>query len=214
MDLSAALAYSRYAAATIEAFPDSAADLAATVDAPFAWAPAEAGIAAAARSGDAAVLDAALRRLRRRVVLHALARDLTGRAALAEVCAAVTRLADVATAAAVSFHHAALAEVHGEPCSEDGVPQRLVVIGMGKLGGGELNVSSDVDLVFVYPEAGETTGPRRVANSEFFDRLGRRVITSLNDRTSDGFVFRVDMRLRPYGDSGPLTCPTARSSST
>ena len=76
---------------------------------------------------------------------------------------------------------------------------------MGKLGGGELNVSSDIDLVFVYPEEGDTAGPRPISNREYFDRLGRRIITSLNDVTADGYVFRVDMRLRPYGDSGPLT---------
>ncbi len=75
---------------------------------------------------------------------------------------------------------------------------------MGKLGGGELNASSDIDLVFVYPESGMTDGARPIANQEFFERLGRRVIAALDEVTSDGFVFRVDMRLRPYGDSGPL----------
>ena len=78
---------------------------------------------------------------------------------------------------------------------------------MGKLGGGELNVSSDVDLVFVYPDDGETDGARPLANREFFERLGRRVIGALNDITPDGYVFRVDMRLRPYGESGPLAVP-------
>ncbi len=80
---------------------------------------------------------------------------------------------------------------------------------MGKLGGAELNVSSDVDLVFAYPESGETDGARSISNREFFDRLGRRVIAALNDVTADGFVFRVDMRLRPYGESGPLSVPFA-----
>ena len=76
---------------------------------------------------------------------------------------------------------------------------------MGKLGGGELNVSSDIDLIFVYPDEGETAGPRPIANREFFDRLGQRVIAALHDVTPSGYVFRVDMRLRPYGESGPLT---------
>ncbi len=89
--------------------------------------------------------------------------------------------------------------------ADDGAPQSLIVIGMGKLGGGELNVSSDIDLVFAYPEEGETAGPRKIANREFFDRLGQRVIAALHDVTADGYVFRVDMRLRPYGESGPLT---------
>jgi glutamate-ammonia-ligase adenylyltransferase len=79
-----------------------------------------------------------------------------------------------------------------------------MVVGMGKLGGRELNVSSDVDLVFVFPEDGATVGPKIVSNQEFFDRLGQRVIAAIGDATPDGFVFRVDMRLRPYGDAGSL----------
>ena len=78
------------------------------------------------------------------------------------------------------------------------------MIAMGKLGGCELNVSSDVDLIFVYPEDGETSGTKSISNHDFFARLGRKLIGSLNDITSDGYVFRVDMRLRPYGESGPL----------
>ncbi len=78
------------------------------------------------------------------------------------------------------------------------------MIAMGKLGGCELNVSSDVDLIFVYPEDGETDGHRSISNHDFFARLGRKLIGSLNDITPDGYVFRVDMRLRPYGESGPL----------
>ena len=76
---------------------------------------------------------------------------------------------------------------------------------MGKLGGGELNFSSDIDLIFVFPEKGETHGARSIDNEDFFTRLGRLVIRLLGERTSEGFVFRVDMRLRPFGDSGPLT---------
>jgi glutamate-ammonia-ligase adenylyltransferase len=75
---------------------------------------------------------------------------------------------------------------------------------MGKLGGGELNLSSDIDLLFAYPEGGETDAGRGLDNQEFFLRLGRKLIRALDQHTADGFVFRVDMRLRPYGDSGPL----------
>jgi glutamate-ammonia-ligase adenylyltransferase len=139
--------------------------------------------------------------------VHTLARDLTGRAPLTEVCANMTRLAEIAARSAIALHHAALTAAHGEPRGVDGRIQELIVIGMGKLGGGELNVSSDVDLIFVYPEEGETDGARTLSNREFFDRLGRRVIATINDVTADGYVFRVDMRLRPYGDSGPLTVP-------
>jgi len=158
-------------------------------------------------AGDnAGAFAADLRRLRRRLFLHTLFRDLTARADLAEVVAAVTQLAERTIAAAVAFHTRELAMTSGDPVgAESGAAQPLIVIGMGKLGGSELNVSSDVDLVFVYPEEGDTAGPRPLANREFFDRLGRRVINALNQVTADGYVFRVDMRLRPYGESGPLT---------
>jgi glutamate-ammonia-ligase adenylyltransferase len=205
MDLPRALAYSRYATRLAVAQPALLDALTATLGAPFAWDAARADVAAAVAADDAVGLARTLRQLRQRVFVHTLARDLTGRALLAEVCADITTLAETALGAAVTFHHRALAARHGEPIGTDGTAQQLIVIGMGKLGGGELNVSSDVDLVFVYPEEGETTGPRRIANREFFDLLGRRVIAALHDVTEDGYVFRVDMRLRPYGDSGPLT---------
>ncbi|HVO89011.1 MAG TPA: bifunctional [glutamate--ammonia ligase]-adenylyl-L-tyrosine phosphorylase/[glutamate--ammonia-ligase] adenylyltransferase, partial [Casimicrobiaceae bacterium] len=154
--------------------------------------------------GDA--LDKALRRLRRDVFLHTMARDLMRLATLQEVVGNVSRCAELAIQAAVRLHTTLLATAHGTPHgAESGDAQSLIVIGMGKLGGGELNVSSDVDLVFVYPEEGETDGARPIANREFFDRLGRRVIAALHRPTADGYVFRVDMRLRPYGESGPLS---------
>ena len=157
-------------------------------------------------------LDRELRRLRERVFARVMIRDLNGLADLAEVTRSLTDLAEVAVAAAVDFHHADLAAIHGEPLDAAGRPQRLIVVGMGKLGGGELNASSDIDLIFVFPEDGETgiplpqggRGVRKLSNFEFFTRLGKRVIRSLDDKTGDGYVFRVDMRLRPYGDGGPL----------
>ena len=93
----------------------------------------------------------------------------------------------------------------GNPCNPQGVPQPLLILGMGKLGGGELNFSSDIDLIFARPEHGETRGGRReLDNAQFFTRLGQRLIKALDQPTMDGFVYRVDMRLRPFGDSGPL----------
>ena len=93
----------------------------------------------------------------------------------------------------------------GIPVDSEGEEQSLLVYGMGKLGGKELNFSSDIDLIFVYPEAGETQGVRRtIDNQTFFTRLGQKLITALNQQTADGFVYRVDMRLRPFGDSGPI----------
>src|SRR4030095_1159620 len=203
----AALSHSPCSPQALAALPQERSWLESTLDSPLGdIAP---DVRAAADAGDAAELAKALRLLRRRTVLHTLARDLTGRADLAEVCRNMTTLAETSLLAAVSLHHAALAAIHGQPRDRNGIAQQLIVIGMGKLGGSELNVSSDVDLVFVYPDEGETYGARPLANQEFFDRLGRRVAGALNDATADGFVFRVDMRLRPYGESGPPTVPFA-----
>jgi glutamate-ammonia-ligase adenylyltransferase len=202
MDPAAALEFSRYGTRLRAAQPKLVAQVLATLDAAVAEKE-ELSELAAAR--DALALGQALRRLRQRVLLRTLVRDLTGRADLGAVCATMTWLAEVAIHAAVDLQHRHLVEAHGEPIGADsGAAQHLIVVGMGKLGGGELNVSSDVDLVFVYPEEGMTAGPKVLANQEFFDRLGRRVIATLADVTAEGFVFRVDMRLRPYGDSGPL----------
>jgi glutamate-ammonia-ligase adenylyltransferase len=205
MDLAAALAYSRYATAALAAHPEDRAWLDASARAPFDWHDADATLAGVA--GDPTAVAVAVRVLRRRLMLHTIARDLAAGCGLSEVVAAVTRLAETTIRAVIAAHHAALVEAHGTPRDPGGRAQELVVIGMGKLGGGELNVSSDIDLVFTYPDDGETDGERGLSNGEFFDRLGRRVIGALHDRTSDGYVFRVDMRLRPYGDSGPLTVP-------
>lgn len=93
----------------------------------------------------------------------------------------------------------------GTPMNAAGEPQPLLILGMGKLGGGELNFSSDIDLIFTWPENGTTQGGRReLDNAQFFTRLGQRLIKVLDQPTADGFVYRVDMRLRPFGDSGPL----------
>jgi [glutamine synthetase] adenylyltransferase / [glutamine synthetase]-adenylyl-L-tyrosine phosphorylase len=206
MDLDRALTFSRYAQHALTAAPGLRDEIAATLDRPFGWPEANATLAAIVAAGNAGALAVALRTLRRRVFVHTLCRDLTARAQLAEVMNAVTTLAEVALMAAVTLHTRQLAEQFGDPIgAETGDVQPLIVIGMGKLGGAELNVSSDIDLVFVYPDEGDTRGPRSIANREFFDRLGRRVIGAVSDVTPDGYVFRVDMRLRPYGASGPST---------
>ena len=206
MDIQRALAFSRYATRALAAEPGLAEALAESSVRTFAWDDERAALAAVVAAGDPIGLSTALRRLRRRVFLHTLVRDLIGLAPLTEVCGDMTQLAERALDSSVDLHGSLLAAIHGEPHgADDGARQRLIVIGMGKLGGGELNVSSDIDLIFVYPDEGETAGPRVVANREFFDRLGQRVIGALHDVTPQGYVFRVDMRLRPYGDSGPLT---------
>ncbi len=157
-------------------------------------------------ANDEAELSQALRSLRKRVMLHVLTRDLNGLADLEEVMRSMTALAELTVRRAQAFTMQALVGQFGQPVGvESGTPQELLVIGMGKLGGGELNVSSDIDLIFCFPEDGETDGERKLSNHEFFNRLGRKLIALIHDLTADGYVFRVDMRLRPYGDSGPLT---------
>jgi len=152
---------------------------------------------------EAAFMDG-LRRLRRRELVRIAWRDLAGQAPLPEVLGELTALADAAIAAALAFATRALSARYGTPRSPNGDLQELLVIGMGKLGGGELNFSSDIDLVFLFPEGGETDGPRAIANEDYFTRLGQSLIRLLDNRTAEGFVFRVDMRLRPLGESGPL----------
>lgn len=94
---------------------------------------------------------------------------------------------------------------YGVPMNSLNEPQELLILGMGKLGGWELNFSSDIDLIFVYPDVGETVGGRKaVENSKFFTRLGQRLIRALDEVTAEGFAYRTDMRLRPFGDSGAL----------
>ncbi|MEJ0085460.1 MAG: bifunctional [glutamate--ammonia ligase]-adenylyl-L-tyrosine phosphorylase/[glutamate--ammonia-ligase] adenylyltransferase [Pseudomonadota bacterium] len=146
----------------------------------------------------------ALRRQREREMIRIAWRDLAGFAPLVETLADTSAFADAAIAAAVDHAMQDLSRIYGEPRSLAGEFQAFIVLGMGKLGGGELNFSSDIDLIFVFPEKGTTAGPRAIDNEDFFTRLGRLVIRLLGERTADGFVFRVDMRLRPFGDSGPL----------
>ena len=156
-----------------------------------------------AGAADEAVFMAALRRLRRAELARIAWRDLCG-ALLAETLADLSACADAAVRVAREFAVQLLEPRYGRPRSAAGEEQELIVLGMGKLGGGELNFSSDIDLVFLYPEAGETDGRRPVDNAEYFLRLGQAVIRLLDAPTADGFVYRVDMRLRPFGDSGPL----------
>jgi len=199
------LSWSRYARRVVEAQPQLREELAQQMHMPFTGAEMRAELEAAPVSDEEA-LKSALRKLRTRVMLRVLARDLNGLADLGEVTGTVTALAETALRLAVDRLSNWLAVDYGTPTGDEtGRAQELLVVGMGKLGGRELNVSSDVDLIFVYPEEGETRGGgKSLSNHEFFVRLGRRLIAALSELTADGFVFRVDMRLRPDGDSGPL----------
>lgn len=154
---------------------------------------------------DSEAMSSQLRILRRYVVSHIITRDITGKSNLAEVTKTITEFADFAINRVTEFAHAFYIDLYGEPIgSFSNSPQHLSVIAMGKMGGYELNVSSDIDLIFIYPESGETNGKRSKSNQEFFTKVGQKIISLLNDITADGWVFRVDMRLRPHGDSGPL----------
>ena len=152
-----------------------------------------------------APLKTALRRFRRQEMVRIAVRDLAG------LCDLDDTMADLSALAAAAID-GALGLLFDRMCTTDGVPeddagncQRLVVIGMGKLGAGELNFSSDVDLIFTFPASGETRGSQRpLSNEAFFTRLCRHLIQAIGENTADGFVFRVDTRLRPYGDGGPL----------
>ncbi len=145
-----------------------------------------------------------LRLFRAQHMLRIAWRDLANLAGTTETLCNLTDLAECCVDTTLEALYQDQCKQLGIPLNSQGEPQRLVVIGMGKLGGYELNFSSDIDLIFCFEEEGEVSGPRALANSQFFIRLGQRFIKVLDDVTADGFVFRVDMRLRPYGDSGPL----------
>jgi glutamate-ammonia-ligase adenylyltransferase len=147
-----------------------------------------------------------LRRYRNRQQSRIIWRDISRQADLAETCRDLSDLADASIDLAYHWLYARQCVQSGTPVGRrSGEQQHLVILGMGKLGAHELNLSSDIDLIFAYPEGGETEGARRpLDNQEFFTRLGQKLIKALDALTADGFVFRVDMRLRPYGSSGPL----------
>ena len=151
----------------------------------------------------------ALRRWRRYELARIAWRDLADLADLDETLGDLTAFADAAIVAAVAYARQALSVRYGEPRSASRQVQPLVVVAMGKLGGGELNFSSDVDLVLLFPEHGDTDGPRGIANEEFFTRLAQSLVRLLEAPTADGLVLRVDLRLRPFGDSGPVVASFA-----
>ena len=219
------LACSEFVAQACQSRPELLPELIGSGDLQRVYAPDELATRvrrAAAACEDEAALKRALRQLRQREMVRLAWRDLSGWANLQEVVGTLSALADACL-------EAALEKLYAWAVARDGVPReemggdtaKFVVLGMGKLGGEELNFSSDIDLIFCYTEEGETanapslargprlvpigeTGKRGLSNHEFFVRLGQRLNQVLNEQTADGFVFRVDMRLRPNGASGPL----------
>ena len=166
-----------------------------------------------------------LRLFRRREQMRIIWRDFSRQASMPETTRELTWMAEAAITASLNVLHPITCEELGAPFSgdegasdqnkdkdkeHDKEPQNMLVLAMGKMGAEELNLSSDIDLIFAYPEKGETrrtaTSPRgkTVSNQEFFTRLGQKLIAALDRQTADSFVFRVDMRLRPYGQSGAL----------
>jgi len=146
----------------------------------------------------------ALRQLRNRVMARIILRDLNGLADFNEVVKSISDFADFAINVTVKQLHTWQVALYGQPVAADGSLQTLLVVGMGKLGGAELNVSSDIDLIFAYAQEGETNGDTKISNQDFFVKLGKQFIAVLDDATEDGFVFRVDMRLRRFGREGVL----------
>jgi glutamate-ammonia-ligase adenylyltransferase len=166
----------------------------------------EAAIEAATQPGalDDPTFMSALRNFRRRHLARIAWRDLAGYAPIDTILLELSALADACIRTAARHATITLARRHGRPVGSAGKDLPLLVLGMGKLGGGELNFSSDIDLILLFPEHGETGGTRPLEHEEFFTRVGKRVAQLLGTPTDDGFVYRVDLRLRPFGDSGPV----------
>ncbi len=154
---------------------------------------------------DEAGFKKSLRQLRLHVVSHIICRDICRASSLMEVTQTITHLAEFAVLKSLPIAHNMYSIRHGQPIGMySQAPQSLTVIAMGKMGGHELNVSSDIDLIFTFPESGQTNGKRVIDNQEFFIKVGKKLIQLIDDITPDGQVFRVDMRLRPNGDAGAL----------
>ncbi|MGE5153184.1 MAG: bifunctional [glutamate--ammonia ligase]-adenylyl-L-tyrosine phosphorylase/[glutamate--ammonia-ligase] adenylyltransferase [Bdellovibrio bacteriovorus] len=199
---------SDYVASWVARHPEAFAGLLASGDLDRAYGPGDlAGQVASALAGigDEAGLHRALRRLRHREMVRIIWRDIGGLAPLEETLEDLSELADACLCRTLDLLHVWTCAELGTPRDVAGRELHLLVIGMGKLGARELNLSSDIDLIFTYPSHGHTLGgPRELDNGQFFTRLAQRLIQALNNQTADGFVFRVDTRLRPFGDSGPL----------
>jgi len=146
-----------------------------------------------------------LRLFRRRVMVRIAWAQALSQVSTESSLQQLSHLAETLIVATRDWLYDACCREWGTPCNAEGKPQPLLILGMGKLGGGELNFSSDIDLIFAWPEHGSTQGGRReLDNAQFFTRMGQRLIKALDQPTMDGFVYRVDMRLRPFGESGPL----------
>ena len=144
-----------------------------------------------------------IRRYRNRYFLHVLWREFAETATLNETLHSISDLADYLLRATVAYAQLALQERFGVVRDASGAAVSLVVLGMGKLGGRELNFSSDIDLIFLHPGGNDSDGRKSLSAHEYFTRVSRMLVALIEEPTADGFAFRVDTRLRPFGDSGP-----------
>ncbi|MBK1724290.1 bifunctional [glutamate--ammonia ligase]-adenylyl-L-tyrosine phosphorylase/[glutamate--ammonia-ligase] adenylyltransferase [Thiocystis violacea] len=199
---------SEYVAISAARHPAEFAELIASGNLRRPYAPGELAsrlVTALAGVTDEPALHQALRVFRRREMLRIIWRDISTAAPLPETLEDLSELADVCVQCALDLLHDWTCSEIGTPRDPQGRALRLVVLGMGKLGARELNLSSDVDLIFAFAHRGEVEGgPRTLSNEQFFVRLGQRLVQALANNTVDGFVFRVDTRLRPFGEVGPL----------
>jgi len=145
-----------------------------------------------------------LRQFRTREMVRIAWRDLAGWSELGETLQELSWLADACIQFALDFLYTQACAKRGTPLSADGIPMNIVVLGMGKLGAFELNYSSDIDLIFAYLHDGELNDRKQTSYGEFFSQLCRSLVKVLDAVTVDGFVFRTDIRLRPFGDSGAV----------
>ncbi|WP_058911004.1 bifunctional [glutamate--ammonia ligase]-adenylyl-L-tyrosine phosphorylase/[glutamate--ammonia-ligase] adenylyltransferase [Entomohabitans teleogrylli] len=200
------LTFSDFVADSVVAHPEWLAQLQAQPPAPDEWRHYASWLQTALAEVDSeGALMQALRGFRRRVMVRIAWAQIARSATTQQTLQQLSALAETLIVAARDWLYEACCREWGTPVNSDGVAQPLMILGMGKLGGGELNFSSDIDLIFAWPENGSTQGGRReLDNAQFFTRLGQRLIKVLDQPTQDGFVYRVDMRLRPFGDSGPL----------
>lgn len=207
-DLLYILSISDFIAKTMIQYPAQSAELigAGAVDsAEFSLDPREAVESFIAEGLPDPELKKRLRILRRTRMVPIAWRDLTGRAEIEEVFTALTSLAECIVLRTLKVVRSSMARVFGDALDRDGRPMPLLILGMGKLGGGELNFSSDIDLIFAYPYDGQTQGGQRsITHQEFFTRVVQKLSNLLSENNADGFCYRIDLRLRPFGDAGPL----------
>ncbi|MGH8280205.1 MAG: bifunctional [glutamate--ammonia ligase]-adenylyl-L-tyrosine phosphorylase/[glutamate--ammonia-ligase] adenylyltransferase [Gammaproteobacteria bacterium] len=195
---------SEFAAQACARHPEWLHDPVYTTTLTSAESPAERVAVALQHCPDEDALMRTLREQRAREMLRIAWRDLAGWASLAQTLQDLSGLADACVQGALVNLARWHAERHGVARNAQGDAQALVVLGLGKLGARELNFSSDIDLVLAYPENGTSDGAHALDNEEYFLRLGQKLTRALSEVTADGFVFRVDLRLRPFGESGPL----------